>query len=373
MDCYFAEPDLKIIKDNFQLLELKKLKCKKEENFSNKELNNQINKNTNYKIDETSPDIISGEKHSILIENKENNKDLYEVSEKELKKNGKQFNYNKTEKDKININNSEEKAYTKLKITESHFINKNNLLNMHLMKELTNDSYTDYPLDNTFIINTSVDDIIYLIYSTNKNSIIFYNMIDNKQITEIKNAHKKNITNLRHFLDKIKKRDLIISISLSDSNLKLWDLSTFDCLLNISNVNQSGRLFSACIFCENKNNYILTSCAYSNTLESIKVFDFNGIKIKEINDSNDNDNIYFIDTYEDNKTSKIYILTGNNGYVKSYDYTKNKIYHKYSEDDNRRHCSIIIKNVNAEIRMIESSFDGHIRIWDFHSSILIKK
>ena len=59
--------------------------------------------------------------------------------------------------------------------------------------------------------------------------------------------------------------------------------------------------------------------------------------------------------------------------MKSYDYTKNKIYHKYSEDDNKRHCSIIIKNVNAEIRMIESSFDGHLRIWDFHSSILIKK
>ena len=370
MDCYFAEPDLKIIKDKFQLLKLKELKYKKEENFPNKELNNQINSDMNYKKEEIKPDIIPWEKHSILMKNKENNKDLYEVSEKELKKDCKQFKYNKTEKGKININinNSEQKVYT-----ESHFDNKNNLLDMHVIKELTNDSYIDYPLDNTFIIDNSVDDIIYLIYSTNKKSIIFYNILDNKKINEIKNAHNKDITNLRHFLDKIKKRDLIISISLSDNNLKLWDLSAFVCLLNIRNVNQSGRLFSACIFCENKNNYILTSKAYSNALESIKVFDFNGIKIKEINDSNENDSIYFIDTYEDNKSSKIYILTGNNGYAKSYDFTESKAYHTYSEDDNKRHCSIVIKNVNDEIRMIESSFDGYIRIWDFHSAILIKK
>ena len=198
-------------------------------------------------------------------------------------------------------------------------------------------------------------------------------MIDNKKVIEIKNAHNKSITNLRHFLDKINKKDLIISISLSDNNLKLWDLSSFACLLNISNVNQRGRLFSASLFYENenKNNYILTSSAYSNALESIKVFDFNGIKIKEINDSNDS--TYFIDTYKDNKSSKIYILTGNNGYVKSYDYSQNKIYHKYSEDDGNRHCSIIVKNINGEIRMIESSFDGHVRIWDFHLAILLTK
>ena len=373
MDCYFAEPERKIIKDKFQLLELKKLKCKKTENFSNQELNNQVNNNINLLKDESFPGIISGEKHTFLMEFKDNNKGLYQESETKFKKDYKQINDNKTEIDKFNNNNLEQNGYIKPKLNGSYFKYTNNPINIHLIKELTNDSYIDYPLDNTFIVNTSVDDIIYLIYSTNKNSIIFYNIIDNKKINEIKKAHNKDITNLKHFLDKKKKRDLILSISLSDNNLKIWDLSTFDCLINISNVNQSGRLFSACIFCENTNNYILTSSAYSNTLESIKVFDFNGIKIKEISDSNDNDNIYFIDTYEDNKTSKIYILTGNNGYMKSYDYTKNKIYHKYSEDDNRRHCSIIIKNVNAEIRMIESSFDGHIRIWDFHSSILIKK
>ena len=368
MDCNLAEPELEIIKDKFQLLELKKLRCKNKEYFSNKELNNQVNSNINLMKDES---VISGEKHTFIMEIKENNKGLYQESEIKFKKDYKQFNDNKTEIDKFNNINFEQNGYLKSKLIGSHFKCMNNPINLHLIKELTNDSYTDYPLDNTFIVITSVDDIICLIYSTKRNSIIFYNIIDNKKINEIKKAHNKDITNLRHFLEKAKKRDLIISISLSDNNLKLWDLSSFACLLNINNVNQSGRLFSACIFCENKNNYILTGNAYSNALELIKVFDFNGIKIKEINDSNDN--IYFIDTFVDNKYSKIYILTGNDGYMKSYDFTENKIYHKYSGDDNKRHCSIIIKNINGEIRMIESSFDGHIRIWDFHSAILIKK
>jgi len=373
MDYYFEESDLKIIKDKFQLLKLKKLKNKNEENFSKKQLNNHINYNMNLMKGESSPDVISGKKHKILMENKENNNGLGEVSEEELKKEYKKFDDNNKEKNKFNINNLEQNVYAKWKVTESHYNIKNNPPNIHLIKELTNDSYTDYPLDNTFIVTTSVDNIIYFIYSTSKNSIIFYNLIDNKKVIEIKNAHNKSITNLRHFLDKINKRDLIISISLSDNNLKLWDLSTCACLLNISNVNQRGRLFSASLFYENenKNNYILTSSAYSNTLESIKVFDFNGIKIKEINDSNDS--TYFIDTYEDNKSSKIYILTGNNGYVKSYDYSPNKIYHKYSEDDGNRHCSIIVKNINGEIKMIESSFDGYVRIWDFHLAILLQK
>lgn len=381
MDCYFSERGLKIAKDIFQLLKLKIFKKQKKENFSKKELNDQININKNLMKDITRPDIISGKINAILMKTKENNKNLNEDSEIKLKKECKDFNINKTEIGKFKVKNYEqnsyigpklnESSYIDPKLNESHVKNINNPINMNLIKELTNDSYVDYTLDNTFIVSTSVDDIIYLIYSTNKNSIIFYNIIDNKKVIEIKNAHNRNITNLRHFQDKIKKRDLIISISLSDNNLKLWDLSNFVCLLNISNVNQSGRLFSACLFTENKNNYILTSNAYGNGLESIKVFDFNGIKIKEINDSKDN--TFFIDTYQDNKSSRIYILTGNIGYVKSYDFTGNKLYHIYSEDDNKRHCSIIAKNINGEEKLIESSFDGHIRIWDFHLAILLKK
>jgi len=87
-----------------------------------------------------------------------------------------------------------------------------------------------------------------------------------------------------------------------------------------------------------------------NNLDYIKVYDFDRNKIKEINNSKDA--VYFIDSYYDNKLFKNYIITGNNGYVKSYDYDNNELYHKYGDDKkNIFHNSLVItineKNINS--------------------------
>ena len=103
-----------------------------------------------------------------------------------------------------------------------------------------------------------------------------------------------------------------------------------------------------------------------------KKFDFNGKAIDEI--KNSIDRTLFIDTYYDSKSSKIYILTANNNNVKSYDYKKNAIYHKYEDINNDKcHRSIIIYENDKLTNLVESSMDGNIRIWDFHSGILLKK
>ena len=96
-----------------------------------------------------------------------------------------------------------------------------------------------------------------------------------------------------------------------------------------------------------------------------------GKKIKEINNSNDE--TYFIDIYYENILSKYYIITGNLNYIKSYDYTNNQLYHIYNDKDNCSHCSIIINNGQNIIKLIESSYDGNIRIWNFHSGLLLNK
>ena len=59
---------------------------------------------------------------------------------------------------------------------------------------------------------------------------------------------------------------------------------------------------------ETKNEiYMLLSNMNNNSknVEKIKVYNLNGRKIKEIEDSNDN--IFFLDTYYDKKLSKNYI------------------------------------------------------------------
>ena len=105
--------------------------------------------------------------------------------------------------------------------------------------KITKDSYAFSSsclsrLDNTFtVFKSNFDNIIYLIYANENKSIISYNLIERKKINELANAHNNNITNFRYYLDKEKKRDLLISISSDDRNLKLWNINNLECLIYI--------------------------------------------------------------------------------------------------------------------------------------------
>ena len=247
-----------------------------------------------------------------------------------------------------------------------------NPMNIKYLKDLTEDSYSFLLLDNTFCVFKSIDQILYLIYSNENNSILAYNLISNKKITEIKNAHNNNITNFRYYFDKKNFKDLIISISSQDNNLKLWNMQNFECILNLKDIDLKGDLNSACVLNDNNENYIITS-NYGRFSLPIKVFDFNGNKIKEIN--NYNKKILFIDTFYDKKTSKNYIIAGTNIDVNSYDFNGGKIFKNYCENNNgeKGHSSIIILMMKDIIELIESCDDGNVRIWNFHSGELLKK
>ena len=250
---------------------------------------------------------------------------------------------------------------------------KNNFIDFNYSINLTNDSYGYLVQDNTFIIFKSINEIIYLIYSTEKKSIILYDLIDYKKINEIKKAHENYITNFRHFLDIINKRDIIISISGQDNNLKLWNINNLECLININKLYNYGILSSAYILNENNQNYIITSNFNVWDSEAIKVYDFKGNKIKEINDNNSNDRTFFIDVYYDIKSSKNYIITGNYDYVKTYDYNNNKIYYKYCDYDKRFHYNIVIMRNENIVKLIEGGNGGIIRMWNFHTGLLLNK
>ena len=117
-----------------------------------------------------------------------------------------------------------------------------------------------------------------------------YNII---KIIEIKNAHEEDIRNFRHYFDEHNKRDLILSISAENSNLKVWNIYNFECLINIKKIYGNGELYSSCFINHNNKIYILTSnFSYNNN--RIKIFDLNGKKIEEIEQSGDM--TYFIDS-----------------------------------------------------------------------------
>ena len=244
-----------------------------------------------------------------------------------------------------------------------------------LFKVIANDSYKhsywSANIDNTFTIFKSIDAIFYLIYSK-INSIINYDILHYKKISEIKNAHNSQITNLRHCSDSINKRDLLLSISKDDNILKIWNITNYECILNLKNVNTKGVLYSACFLKDSKKINILSSNYNSNGIpEPIKLFDLSGKKIMEIKDKyNKNDNTYFIDTfYSKKKVPHTYIIAANCGYVKSYNFKNGKIYRIYkdkkSDDNENGHRFITIETINNKVQLIES-ISGNINIWDFH-------
>jgi uncharacterized coiled-coil protein SlyX len=153
--------------------------------------------------------------------------------------------------------------------------------------DITPDSYASTTIDNSFTVFKSINEILYLIYVNENKSIISYDLNKQKKLAEIKNIFKTNITNFKHFLDEKKKRDLIMTMSLEGNNIKVFNVSNWECICQLNNVNSSGWLESSCFLNNNEDNYIVTS-NYNNLYnpEAIKVFDFKGNKIKEIKNSN---------------------------------------------------------------------------------------
>ena len=272
-----------------------------------------------------------------------------------------------------------------------------NPTNLTTVYNLVSDSYNIDYLDNTFTLYNSKNNCLYLVYSTENKSIKFYSFGGQKVIQEIKNAHDDYITNFRHCFCKKDDKDIIMSISGWINNIKLWDGDNYQCLLNLKNIYNIGYLFSASFIvikdsnykeikkngANNINNiniieeeyYILTSNRnHLGNGELIYIYGLNGKKLKQIPDSNDN--TCFIDTYLERGKDydKYFILTGNAGYVKSYDFNSNKLYMKYYEKGNKAdHFCVIGKRIEDILKLFESCGDGFIRIWNFHTGILLNK
>ena len=135
----------------------------------------------------------------------------------------------------------------------------NNPENITFFSYLIKDSFiNDNGVDNIFITFNSINDIYILIYPTEDKSIIAFDLIDNKKIIEIKDAHEYYICSFRHYLDKKNKRDLVVSISAWDNNMKLWNINNWECLYNFKKVYSRGELNSGCFLKHNNNIYIIT-------------------------------------------------------------------------------------------------------------------
>ena len=295
---------------------------------------------------------------------------LFNLSLNPKKRNKSLLKIKYTEKENINTNNikyiiEKEKQSEKKELKEKD-------LNLIFCRDLTTQSFSDdffSSYDNTFIVFKSINDIIYLIYANVNKSIISYDLKNYQKISEIKNAHNKYITNFRHFFDKKNKRDLLMSVSSMDNNLKIWNIYNWDCLLEIKNVNRTGALYCASFLLEKNDIYILTTNSdLLKRKDPIKIFNMKAEKIYQIKIEY---SINFIDCYYENKNiiNNIFIIIGTQHNIISYDYTNNKIFQKYGKIKGSYYSIIIYnnKNNNNITQLIASNFNEIIEIYDFYS------
>jgi len=235
--------------------------------------------------------------------------------------------------------------------------------NIKISKNIIQDSAIFSEKNFTFIIFKSIDNIFYIVYGTNRRSIVFYNLLDNKKMATINNF-RSYVNYFRHILDEKNKRDLILSQNsgVQIINLNIWNVNSLECIFNFKE-NLLGNIES-CFLNYQHQIYIIIS---EITSETINCFDLEGNKVKQIN--NISHFLKYIECYHDLKTNKSFIIICNIDNIILYDYNTDEIYHKFEEQN----CSSFsIFNSKESVKLIARSIDS-ILIWNFHSKELLKK
>lgn len=249
----------------------------------------------------------------------------------------------------------------------------NNITNIKYEKDIIKDAFSLTLIENTFITFISLNKISYIVYSTKEQTINFYDFNKEKIIKSIKNAHDSKIMSFRYNYNTNQNKEYMVSVS-KERNIKLWELINFSCIISIEKAHRQSFIFSLCILPFRNNNFILSSSG--SDFENVRVWDFNGNKIQEINNSKER--TAYIDTFHSLKDDIYYIIIANYGNIKSFIFGANELYKIYQDNSEEKndHTNFIIYDKGKEINkiiLIDSCFDGFIRLWDFHNGKLLKK
>ena len=225
---------------------------------------------------------------------------------------------------------------------------------------------------NVFLLFKSFDNKYYLIYGDNSHIIISYDISSNTIVKEVTKTDKLTSC-FNHYPDVYNKRDLIMTIHAKSNSIGVWDFNDMKLIYHFKKINKNGYLNTACFFSDNNQIYIMSSNhRYTGkNVDPIKIYDLKGNKIKELKDSNEN--VSFLDSYYDKNQFKKYIIAGFAKYIRAYNTSNNSIYKIYKDKYSPFHREVVINDFESVTKLIESSTDGHIRVWDFHKAELIKR
>ena len=234
-------------------------------------------------------------------------------------------------------------------------------------EDICSSAHKTNSIDKVFCAFKSFSGESLVVWGTPQYNIEFYDLGKGQIIKTIQRAHNQTIFSCRHYPHMKNRIDYLISSSY-DRTVKVWDIKTFSYIVNISNAHSGNYIYSVSVLCDEKDdtNYIITSAPN----EYMKIWDFSGKYIRNMGQNDES--TYFIDVYFDNKEKRNYILNANSVDVKSYSFKNGELYHKYKGTPQTWHMSAVVNETKNQHILIESDGNGYIRMWNFHTGILIK-
>ena len=238
---------------------------------------------------------------SKTTQNKILNKKTKRTTKTDIKEKSKLKNQSSNQKDNKMENNEKSLSF-----------NDSNFSNIHYAQSIVNDirdeSLNKFSISrievNLFETFKSIDNIYFLVYVNKDNSIVIYNLNDNEKVCLLKKAHKKKIRYIKYYLDIINKRDLLLSSSYIENNIKIWNIQNYECILNL---NVENSLYSANFLYENNQINIISYNYDYRKYHKLNIFNLDGTQIEQI--KYQHGKILFLKTYFNKKNNKSYIIT----------------------------------------------------------------
>ena len=148
----------------------------------------------------------------------------------------------------------------------------------------------------------------YLIYINKDNKIIFYDLNNNRKIFEIKNAHEEIIGYIRYYLDKINKRDLLLTISYQENNIKVWNINSLECIFDLDSDSDIKYICSANFLYNDNQINIIVLYEKNWPYSELNIYNLNNDEIEKIKYFDGT--TYFLKTYYNKNNNNSYIITG---------------------------------------------------------------
>ena len=223
-----------------------------------------------------------------------------------------------------------------------------------------------YICDNLcFFISKKNEYILaYIDNNSNKKSIIFYDINNEKEIKCINNAHEKEIFIIKYYDYNL--YDIILTSSYNN-DVKMWNYNQSLNILTINNIFENDQRVSSSALLFDTNAFYIFCICYSNNY--IKVYNSSGNLYKTIGNNDESRYYIEIDEINDNK----YILSGGQKGINVFNYPSFSNYYCFKEEnDSKPHVYAKIIKINNTYNLIDVGNFNKIKIWDFLNKKLIK-